>query len=104
MSTPLQAAILIAIAQEGAVAQVEQQGFTAAQIAIAVRRMLDDGVLIRKDSKFRIAPGITLPVKSRNKWRDLEILSEYRIDRIDENAEYEIGHQSFAQIRDRVRP
>lgn len=104
MLSPLQAAILIAIAQEGTVAQVEQQGFTAAQIAIAVRRMLDEGVLTRRDARFYLAPGTALPIPSHKKWRDMEILSEYRIDRIDESAEYEIGHQSFAQIRDRVRP
>jgi hypothetical protein len=99
----IQAAIMSAIAHEGGVSSVERLGFSSAQIAISLRGMLNDGLLVLKDSSFSLAPGVVPPIGKRP-WQDLGILYQYAVEKVGENDEYVIRHRSFALIRERVRP
>lgn len=104
MTTRLERLILLEIARNGSVSEVEEKGYTSSQIALAMRQMLKNGSLIRKDSKFLISSEVQLPSKVQKNRKDLDILSQWEIEKIDKNDQYEIGHQAFAQIKMRVRP
>lgn len=104
MSKDIDGAILRAIAREGSVSDVENQGFTSAQIVLAMKAMLADGRLVRNGSKFQIGPNAEIVSSQHKHWKPLEILSEYAVEKITETDQYEIGHQTFTQIKLRVRP
>ncbi|MBD8662698.1 hypothetical protein IFT59_05475 [Rhizobium sp. CFBP 8752] len=103
MATPIEDAVLIAVARDGSLSSVEKMGFEAAQIAGAIRNLLREGRLVRNGSKFALGPGVTLPTIKRPPPKLLTPLAEYAVEKIDENAHYVIEHQTFTQIRERVR-
>ncbi|KXO77726.1 LysR family transcriptional regulator [Brucella anthropi] len=104
MSISLDDEILAAIAKNGSFEDVESLGYTPSQVVFGVRRLLEAGLLIRGNRGFKLADNVQIPQAHPKKWKNLDILSEYSIEKIDLNEEYEIGHQSFAQIHERVRP
>lgn len=103
MSGNLNDSVLIAVAREGSLASVERMGFTAAQIAGSIRQLLKEGRLVRNGPKFTLGPNVTLPSTKARAPKFLEPLAEYAVEKIDENAHYVIGHQTFTQIKERVR-
>lgn len=104
MSVSLGDAVLIAIARDGSLSTVEGMGFTASQIAGALRQHLKDGLLVRSGSKFLLGPNVVLPNVKRGPRKILPPLAEHMVEKMDENAQYVIEHRTFTQIRDRVRP
>lgn len=103
MSISLEDSVLIAVARDGSLSSVEQRGFTAAQIAGGIRQLLKEGRLVRNGPKFALGPDVTLPQIKHASPKLLEPLAEYEVERMDENAHYVIGHQTFTQIKERVR-
>ncbi|MCK4205971.1 LysR family transcriptional regulator [Brucella pituitosa] len=104
MSISIDEAILAAIAKNGSFEDVEKLGYTPSQVVFGVKRLLESGLLIRGNRRLRLADNVEIPVLAPKKWKNLDVLSEYSIEKMDFNEEYEIGHQSFAQIYERVRP
>lgn len=103
MSMTIQDAILIAVAREGTLSSVEQLGFTAAQIAVTIRQLLKEERLTRNGAKFVLGPDVTLPQINHTRKKSPEPLMEFAVEKLDENAQYVIGHQTFTQIKERVR-
>ena len=103
MSLPINDAVLVAVARDGSLSSVERMGFTAAQIASSIRQLLKEGKLIRNGPKFALGSEVTLPQIKQPPPKLLEPLVEYAVEKLDENAHYVIGHQTFTQIKERVR-
>ncbi|WP_442166175.1 hypothetical protein [Rhizobium leguminosarum] len=103
MAISIEDAVLVAVARDGALSSVEQMGFTAVQIAGAIRQLLKEGRLIRNEAKFALGPNVTLPAIKRPDPKLLTQLTEYAVERLDKNAQYVIEHQTFTQIKERVR-
>lgn len=103
MSLPINDAVLVAVARDGSLSSVEQMGFTAAQVAGAIRQLVKEGSLVRNGARFTLAPHVVLPQIKSAAPRQLETLSEYAVEKMDENAHYVIEHQTFTQIKERVR-
>ncbi|WP_336742942.1 hypothetical protein [Aureimonas altamirensis] len=103
MSANLNDLVLIAVARDGSLSSVERMGFTAAQIASSIRQLLKEGGLVRNGPKFSLGPNVTLPNIKSPAPQLLEPLAEYAVEKLDENAHHVIGHQTFTQIKERVR-
>lgn len=103
MAISVEDAVLIAVARDGTLSSVERMGFEASQIAGAIRALLKDGRLVRNESKFMIGPSVTLPAIKRPPPKLLAPLLKYAVEKIDEDAQYVIEHQTFTQIKERVR-
>jgi len=104
MAITIEDAVLVAVARDGSLSSVENRGFTAAQIARAIRILLNEGRLVRNESKFTLAQGVALPRIKHSPPKILALLDEYAVEKLDENAHYVIEHQTFTQIKERVRP
>ena len=85
MGMSIEHAVLIAIARDGTLSLVEKQGFTSAQIAETIRKLLREGYLIRKEARFVLGPNVALPTIVRTELNLLAPLVEYAIDKLDEN-------------------
>jgi hypothetical protein len=103
MSLTIEDAILVAVARDGALSAVEQYGYTPAQIAFAIRQLLKEERLSRNGAKFVLGPDVTLPQINKTRKQKPEPLMEFAVEKLDENAQYVIGHQTFTQIKERVR-
>jgi len=103
MAISIEDAVLVAVARDGSLSSVEQMGFTSVQVAGAIRRLLKEVRLVRIDEKFALGPNVVLPTIRRPEPKFLTPLTEYAVDKLDGNAQYTIEHQTFTQIKERVR-